>query len=295
MKLSLGEIWGFMDLAPIPDVKDKDVQWLYELVAGEIKINHLTDNDIRALREDGNYDTELLPSIFTYREVLWQPNVYTQPSLCIPQLNVLRVFCEEYNTNLKNGTSGVKRLYKKLLEGLGKYCKEAHDRIAGASNAGDVRIPTILGDLRKNAFPIIKFFLFHPKNRPDYRTDAMNRLNYAVKIMLTQYNNKYHDLVDPYWTITKGKLPTPEELQQLKRAMNPSAAASGNKIIASPIQLENKPTAPKTNPEPDKPGEKKIHSEADQKLTSAKEGQPKPEVKKDTTRKDIPGQASKQT
>lgn len=205
MKLSLSEIWGFMDLAPVPDGKDKDVKWLYELVAGEVKITGLTDEDILALKKDGNYDTELLPSIFTYREVLWQPNVYTQPSLCLPQLNILKVFCEEYNADLPNGTSGLKKLYHKLLEGLGKYCGQAHQRITSASNAGDVRIPSILGDLRKNAFPIIKFFLFHPMNRPDYQTDALNRLNYAVKIMLTQYNNKYDDLKDPFWLISKGK------------------------------------------------------------------------------------------
>lgn len=225
-----------MELAPLPGGKDKELQWLYELVAGDIKISGLTDDDILALKKDGNYDTELLPSIFTYREVLWQPNVYTQPSLCIPQLNILKVFCEEYNTNLKNGTSGVKKLYKKLLEGLGQYCGEAHDQIVNASSASDVRIPTILGNLRRNAFPIVKFFLFHPMNRNDYQRDALNRLNYAVKIMLTQYNNKYDDLKDPYWMISKGKLVKEEEAEEA-----PSNDEKVTKKAAKTSEKEIKP------------------------------------------------------
>lgn len=208
MKINLNEIWGFMEIAPFPEKKDsEDVQWIYELVAGDISIPNLSTEDIKTLNSDQNYDTELLPSIFTFREILWQPNVYTQPALCKPQLNILKVFCEEFVASQKESSNGTVWLYSKLLSGLITYCDVAINRISASENAGDIRISSILGDLRKDAFPIIKFFIYHPMNRKDYHFDALNRLNYAVKIMLTQYNNKYDDLHDPFWTVSIGSLP----------------------------------------------------------------------------------------
>lgn len=212
MKISLNEIWGFMEIAPFPEKKEsEEVQWIYELVAGDISVPNLSTEDIKILNADENYDTELLPSIFTYREILWQPNVYTQPALCIPQLNILKVFCEEFVEENKGDKSSTKWLYAKLLDGLGTYCDVAIQKISNTENSGDIRISTILGNLRRNAFPIIKFFIYHPMNRKDYHFDALNRLNYAVKIMLTQYNNKYDDLHDPYWIVSIGALPDEAE------------------------------------------------------------------------------------
>lgn len=215
MKIILNEIWEFMEMAPNPRTVNEGDQWIYELVAGTITIPGLTSEDIENLKKEENYDTELLPEIFTYREILWQPNVYTQPALCVPQLNILKVFCEDYVKEQKALKNGNVWPYLKLLEGLSKYCDDALNKITGAKNAADVRVATILGDLRRDAFPIIKFFIFHPMNRPDYQTDALNRLNYSVKIMLTQYNSKYYDLQDPFWNVTVGKLEPKEESEDL--------------------------------------------------------------------------------
>ncbi|MGL1885630.1 MAG: hypothetical protein OCD76_03870 [Reichenbachiella sp.] len=200
MKIDLNEIWEFMELAPTPVNSDQGNFWLYELVVGDISIDKLTSEDIQSLKLEENYDTELLPSIFTFREILWQPNVYPEPTFCVPQLNILKVFCEEYilqQQEINKSTSP----YLRLLEGLAKYCVTALDKITADKSPVDINIPAILGELRKEAFPIIKFFIFHPMTKADYKKDALNRLNYAVKIMLTQYNSKYHDLQDPYWNV----------------------------------------------------------------------------------------------
>lgn len=185
-----------MELIPTPKSSREGASWAYQLVAGDITIDRLSSKDIMSLKESQNYDTELLPEIFTFREILWQPNVYPEAKLCIPQLNILKVFCEEYTSKQQSNKKVLHRLYFELLSGLASYCEDAIQKI----NSNN--IASILGQLRKKAFPIVTFFMFHPMNRMDYQKDALNRLNYSVKIMLTQYHNKYYDLQAPYWNIT---------------------------------------------------------------------------------------------
>jgi len=40
---------------------------------------------------------------------------------------------------------------------------------------------------------------------------ALNRLNYAVKIMLTQFHGRYTELQDPYWEVRYTKAPEIKE------------------------------------------------------------------------------------
>lgn len=196
MRIALNEIWNFLKM-----VKTNEQGWSFSLCAGATKVDSISTEVMLSLKDDEQYDTELLPSIFTFREILWQPDVFTEAGMSIPSLRILRAFCEEACAEMEQKEEGVYQIYIPLIKGIGECCGKAMDKLE--KKKADVK--KVLGEFRTCVFPIIKFFIYHPKNRQDYFQDAQNRLNYAVKIMLTQFYGRYTELEDPYWMVSFSK------------------------------------------------------------------------------------------
>ncbi|MFT5641724.1 MAG: hypothetical protein ACI9A7_001829 [Cyclobacteriaceae bacterium] len=202
MKIGLNEIWNFTRM-----LKKGEQGWSFSLVTGKFKIEDISHEVLQNLKSDSYYDTELLPSIFTFREILWQPDVFTEAAMSLPSLRILNAFCQEEIAKYEMLGDELSLIYASLLRNLGRCCD---DSISYLENSRpDVKRG--LGDLRTHAFPIIQFFINHPQNRADYYRDAVNRLNYAVKIMLTQFHGRYTELQDPYWEVRYTKAPEIKE------------------------------------------------------------------------------------
>jgi len=193
MKISFNEIWNFIDL-----LKTEEKGWHFTLHAGKVSIPDITISQLGDLKSDKSYDTEILPSIFTYREILWQPDVFTEANASLPSLRILNAHCTEIAEELQQRETEIGHIYAHLIEGIGKCCQKALIELEG----GPSITSKVLGDFRICVFPILKFFIFHPQNRSDYYHDAVNRLNYAVKIMLTQFHGRYTELSDPFWQVS---------------------------------------------------------------------------------------------
>ncbi|MEM9896211.1 MAG: hypothetical protein AAF789_07560 [Bacteroidota bacterium] len=196
MKIALAEIWNFLDL--VDTSKDG---WSFALQAGVVTIPDISTEDMMAVRKDPRYDTELLPSLFTFREILWQPDVFTEASMSLPALRILKAFCGEYVETHAETDNPAMKVYIPLLKGMSKCVSAAIKQLS--KERADTK--KVLGALRIHVFPIIKFFIYHPKNRKDYLLDATNRLNYAVKIMLTEFYGNYTALNDPFWVVDFNK------------------------------------------------------------------------------------------
>ncbi len=193
MKIALNEIWNFIDL-----IKQEEKGWSYDLIAGSVRVEQIDHSELLALKSDEEYDTELLPSLFTFREILWQPDVFTETAMSLPGLRILQAFCNEMGESLQTEENRVRHIYAQLIFGLGEACQQAIEKL----ETGNVAVIKALRDLRQSGFPIIKFFIYHPQNRLDYHRDAINRLNYAVKVMLTQFHGRYTELEDPFWQVS---------------------------------------------------------------------------------------------
>ncbi|WP_420317415.1 hypothetical protein [Ekhidna sp.] len=208
MRIALNEIWNFLKM-----VNSKEQGWSYSLCAGKVKVDSITTEMMLALKDDDSYDTELLPSLFTFREILWQPDVFTEASMSIPSIRILQAFCEEACAELEEQNKPSNQIYIPLIKGIGSCCAKATKSLE--KEKADVK--KILGDFRTCAFPVIKFFIYHPKNRQDYYQDALNRLNYAVKIMLTQFYGRYTELEDPYWKVSFSKSKVKKDTEQKEK------------------------------------------------------------------------------
>lgn len=194
MRIPLSEIWNFTALLD----KGEERSLRFALRAGSAQIEQIDISTIEALRSSNEYDTELLPSIFTFREILWQPDVYTEAKMCLPSLRVLSAYCNEEADKYHTSGYPLESVYAHLLTQLSSAC----DEVINALEKKKIMASQALGIFRTRTFPIIKFFIGHPKNRKDYHKDAINRLNYAVKIMITELHGKYTELQDPYWEVT---------------------------------------------------------------------------------------------
>lgn len=191
MRIPLQEIWNFIEL-----IDADEHGWDFTLEAGIHSVKGIKSNTLKLLQSDESYDTEILPSLFTFREILWQPDVFREAEMSLAPLRVLKAFCEE-SVEEMDEKNDVQNIYRELLLSMADCCDRAEKEISD----GKAKVTDVLGHLRTCSFPIIKFFIYHPMNRNDYYRDAINRLNYAVKIMLTQFYGQYSELTEPSWVV----------------------------------------------------------------------------------------------
>jgi len=210
MDIPINQIWNFIALRAADTPKQ-----LYSLHAAHVIMTRLDVQSITELTKKKGYDTELLPSLFTYREILWQPNVFENPQLCTPAIRIFKAFCEEKATEYNQNNGKTYEIYSGLLKGLAENCIHALKDLEKKRHP--VSIHKVLKELRNRSFPIIKFFIDHPQNRNDYYHEAVNRLNYAIKISITEFNGRFTEFQEPFWRVENEPNPLKKETQTTQK------------------------------------------------------------------------------
>ncbi|MEQ8808425.1 MAG: hypothetical protein RIE59_05100 [Imperialibacter sp.] len=197
MKLDFGEIWPFLKI-----VGEEAPKWSFNLVAGNFVSEKVPLTLIRQLESDSYYDAEMLPNLFTFREVFWQPNVYPTLSACLTGLKLVVNYSNELTEEYANSTQETQQLYVHLVKHIGELARQANEQLEGSEQASD-QIPSVLGEFRKQSFPVIMLFIHHPMNRVDYKEDALRRVNFMVKTLIEQYQLRFNDLLLPHWELDR--------------------------------------------------------------------------------------------
>ena len=197
MKLAFTEVWSFLKL-----IQGAEESWWLKLVAGNCVWENASHSLVQQLENDSYYDVELLPNLFTFREIFWQPNVYPSLNACLTGLKLVANFSDELKEEYSNSGEETRKLYVHLVNHIGKLAEEAHEMLSKGDQA-DEQIPPVVGEFRKQSFPVIMLFIHHPMNRASYREDALRRVNFMVKTLLVQYQLRFNDLMLPYWEIER--------------------------------------------------------------------------------------------
>ncbi|MCZ6694896.1 MAG: hypothetical protein O6939_13405 [Bacteroidetes bacterium] len=214
MKLEIAEIWNFLKLRI-----DQSTQSIsFNLAAADFKLENLSSETIKALKNKEDYHEEVLTSIFINREILWQPNVYDKVEICISNLNIFSSFCQDAIDQLTNSDQPIDQFYNQIFQFLSSISQEtvnvfqesiqdskANVKIAPSEDSTYVNpksyIPRILGRFRKKAFPVIQVFIGLLPQGNLVRRSALNRMDFAVQVIINQYNLKYSDVIDPFWEV----------------------------------------------------------------------------------------------
>ena len=201
MKLEIAEIWNFLKLRI-----DQSTQSIsFNLAAADFKLENLSSETIKALKNKEDYHEEVLTSIFINREILWQPNVYDKVEICISNLNIFSSFCQDAIDQLANSDQPIDQFYNQIFQFLSSISQEtvnvfqesiqdskANVKIAPSEDSTYVNpksyIPRILGRFRKKAFPVIQVFIGLLPHRNLVRRSALNRMDFAVQVIINQYN-----------------------------------------------------------------------------------------------------------
>ncbi len=205
---------------------EKNEPWQFKLVAGDCVWENGTHTLITQLENDLYYDAELLPNLFTFREIFWQPNVYPTLNACLTGLKLVVNYGQELTEDYATAGEETRLLYAHLVSHIGKLAQEAHEVLSKSDQASE-QIPAVLGEFRKQSFPVIMLFIHHPMNRIDYREDALRRVNFMVKTLLDQYQLRFNDLMLPYWEISRasGTTAAAGELSQKTQDEKPAPGA----------------------------------------------------------------------
>ena len=157
MRLPFEEIWAAMEIIPQFFLRCR-----LDLCLGDYRFSNISEETLLHLQEEESCDKELLPVLFSEREIFWQPNL--QPSLpaWYTRFNTFIVFINQYVDLLKRNDSPVDYLYAAVLHDLKTKARRVQKSFTEASNTSSQSQLQSLLRFRIATYPHVLFFMYHP-------------------------------------------------------------------------------------------------------------------------------------
>ncbi|MDA0194289.1 MAG: hypothetical protein O2887_04095 [Bacteroidetes bacterium] len=207
MKVSLLEIWHLIEILGPEKIQQID------LVLGSHELTDVSQKVIAEIKSGNEFDTELLPDLFTNSEIAWQPNEYASHKDCLAGINILKHQCEVQRLAFESTDSEISRFYADLIKNLEIETDKAIEKLSKET----AKLSRILGTFRKSIYPLIKFLLEHPANHPQIKFEATLRQDFMAKTLFNEYHVKFSDLINPCWKVWIDEKPPmkPEKKEEI--------------------------------------------------------------------------------
>ena len=223
MRLPYEEIWSALRIIP-----QLFTRCQLDLCLGDYCFFDLSEEMLLQLREKESCDKEILPVLFSERELFWQPNLQPSLSAWYTRFSTFIFFIDHYVELLKKNDSPADYLYAAILHDLKAKARHIQKSFAEtASISSQLRFQT-LTRFRIAVYPHILFFMRHAYMPVAEIHTAENRLDIMMQSIPRSYR-LLQLLREPYW-----------QLQLLQVTSSPQKASTSKNATAK----EEKKTPP---------------------------------------------------
>lgn len=196
MRLPFQEIWDATVLVP-----DFFPKYRVDLYLGDYCFQALSQEMLQQLQQPSSCDSDLLPVLFSEREIFWQPDMQPSLNAWCTRFNIFNDFLHHYTEALKNQDTSVDYLYAAILHDLKTKATYTQNMLKNSVQATPQVQYRFIARFRVATYPHILFFLRQPHVPLIAARYAENRLDLMIRTLLLKNKIPLRVLVEPRWQL----------------------------------------------------------------------------------------------
>ena len=195
-------------------------QYRTDLWIGSYCFDEFSPSMLKQFLNPESYDDELIATLFTERELFWQPNMNPSLTAWLTRFNMLKVFVKEYIEKLKAHDTPIDYLYAGILYDMTLHIEKVQEQLTSSTTSNLELLFQNVMKFRLSVYPHITFFMRHPFTPETELKYAQNRLHIMIHTLFLKGGYAFRLFQDPYWQIVlrSEKVPPPTERRDTSSA-----------------------------------------------------------------------------